>query len=128
MISVKIFVEDLAALEEDRSTHPHPRVQQKLHALYFVGPGYSRHDGARMIGVSEGTVQNSIHTYERGAVDSLRHFNPHPQTAVLDRHTTTLREIFTAQSPHTVQEAVDRIESPTGVHRIEWSPVPRLPP
>ncbi len=46
-----------------------------------------------------------------------RQFNPHPKTATLDRHATTLREAFSAQPPHTVQEAGDRIAALTGVRR-----------
>ncbi|MCL4351688.1 MAG: hypothetical protein M1318_03415 [Firmicutes bacterium] len=43
----------------------------------------------------------------------LRVFHPHPQTAALDAQTTPLREVFTANPPHTVQEAVDL----TGIRR-----------
>ncbi|MCL4495287.1 MAG: helix-turn-helix domain-containing protein [Firmicutes bacterium] len=117
MIPIRIPAEDMKVLEEERYTHPHPRVQRKLHTLYLVGLGYPRHDVARIIGVSEGTVRNFIHAYQAGGLEALRQFNPHPKTAALDRHATTLRETFTAQPPHTVQEAVDRIESLTGVRR-----------
>ena len=117
MIRIAIPAEDLAILQEERYTHPHPRVQRKLHTLYLVGLGYPRHDVARIIGVSEGTVRNAIHAYQAGGLEALRQFNPHPKSAALDRHATTLREAFTAQPPHTVQEAVDRIAALTGVRR-----------
>ncbi len=117
MIPIRIPAEDMKVLEEERYTHPHPRVQRQRHTLYLVGLGYPRHDVARIIGVSEGTVRNFIHAYQAGGLEALRQFNPHPQTAAWDRHATTLRETFTAQPPHTVQEAVDRIESLTGVRR-----------
>ena len=121
MIRISIPTEDMAILQEERYTHPHPRVQRKLHTLYWVGLGYPRHDVARIFGVSEGTVRNAIHAYQAGGLEALRQFNPHPKSAALDRHATTLREAFTAQPPHTVQEAVDRIAALTGVRR---SPTP----
>jgi transposase len=117
MIPVQISIQDMEALKEERYTHPHPRVQRKLHTLYLVGLGYPRHDVARIIGVSEGTVRNYIHAYTVGGLEALRQFNLHPKTAALDHHATTLRETFTTQPPHTVQEAVDRIESLTGIRR-----------
>ena len=52
MIRIAIPAEDLAILQEERYTHPHPRVQQKRPTLYWVGLGYPRHEVARIIGVS----------------------------------------------------------------------------
>jgi excinuclease UvrABC ATPase subunit len=40
MIQIRIPAEDMEVLEEERYTHPHPRVQRKLHTLYWVGLGY----------------------------------------------------------------------------------------
>ena len=117
MIPIQISLQDLERLKKERYTHPHPRVQRKLEALYLVGMGYSRHDVARIVGVSEGTLRNYLHAYERGGLDALQQFHPHPKTAALDRHITTLRAAFEAHPPHTVQEAVDRIEALTGVRR-----------
>ena len=52
MIRIAIPAEDLAILQAERYTHPHPRVQRKLHTLYWVGLGYPRHEVARIIDVS----------------------------------------------------------------------------
>ncbi len=52
MIRIAIPTEDLAILQAERDTHPHPRVQRKLHTLYWGGLGYPRHDVARIVGVS----------------------------------------------------------------------------
>ncbi|MDA8194179.1 MAG: helix-turn-helix domain-containing protein [Thermaerobacter sp.] len=117
MIRIAIPPEDLAIRQAERYTHPHPRVQQKLPTLYWVGLGYPRHEVARIIGVSEGTVRSALHAYLAGGLAALRPFNPHPQTAAWDRQATTLREAFTAQPPHTGPEAGDRIAALTGVRR-----------
>jgi hypothetical protein len=47
MIPIQISPQDMDQLNKERYTHPHPRVQRKLHALYLVGLGYSRPPGAR---------------------------------------------------------------------------------
>ena len=52
MIRIAIPAEALAILQAERYTHPHPRMQQKLPTLYWVGLGSPRHDVARIIGVS----------------------------------------------------------------------------
>ena len=51
MISIHISPQDLERLKQERYTHPHPRFQRKLEALYLVGMGYLRHDVARIVGV-----------------------------------------------------------------------------
>ncbi|MCL4520814.1 MAG: winged helix-turn-helix domain-containing protein [Firmicutes bacterium] len=79
--------------------------------------GYPRHDVARVVGVSEGTVRNYLHAYAAGGLEALRQFNPHPTSAALDAYTDTIRQAFVEQPPHTVQEAVDRIEKVTGIRR-----------
>ena len=117
MIDVFIPATEMDVLQEERYTHPHPRVQRKLHALYLVGLGYPRHDVARVVGVSEGTVRNYLHAYASGGLEALRQFNPHPTSAALDAYTDTIRQAFVEQPPHTVQEAVDRIEKVTGIRR-----------
>ena len=99
MIRIAIPAEDLAIRQEERYTHPHPRVQQKLPTLYWVGLGYPRHEVARIIGVSEGTVRSALHAYQAGGLAALRPFNPHPQSAAWDRQATTLREAFAAHRP-----------------------------
>ncbi len=101
MIPIRIPAEDMKVLEAERYTHPHPRVQRQRHTLYLVGLGYPRHDVARIIGVSEGTVRNFIHAYQAGGLGALRQFNPHPQTAAWDRHATTpAGNIYRPTAPH----------------------------
>ena len=67
MIQVPISATDVEVLQEARYTHPYPRVQRKLHALYLMGLGLPRHVVARMVGVFEGTVRNDLQAYEQGA-------------------------------------------------------------
>jgi transposase len=117
MIQVHIPTADMNVLQEERYIHPHPRVQRKLHGLYWVGLGYPRHDVARVVGVSEGTVRNYIHTDKSGGLEALRQFNPHPPSAALNAYTDTIRQAFIEQPPHTVQEAVNRIKELTGIRR-----------
>ena len=104
-------------LRYERFTHPHPRAQRKMEGVFLTGMGLPRHEVARLLGVSEGTVRSYLADYREGGLEGLRRFNPHPQSAVLHTYTTTLRDAFIQEPPHTVQEAVDRIEALTGVRR-----------
>ena len=117
MIQVSISATDMEVLQKERYTHPHPRVQRKLHALYWVGLGLPRHVVARMVGVSEGTLRNDLHAYEQGGLEAFRPCNPHPTSAALHAYTDTIRQTFIAEPPHTVQEAIERIEALTGIRR-----------
>ena len=117
MIRTPITEEDMKVLQEERFTHPHPRVQRKMEAVYLTGMGLPRHEVARLLAISEGTVRSYLANYREGGLEALRRFNPHPQSAALNAHTTTLCDSLIADPPHTVQEAVDRIETLTGVRR-----------
>ena len=81
----------------------------------YVGPSSARQRLPQ--GVSAGTVRSALHADAAGGLEALRPLNPHPQTPAGDRQATTLLGAFTAQPPHTVPEAGDRIESLTGVRR-----------
>ena len=48
-----------------------------------------------------------------------RFTHPHPQSAALGPHTTTIQEAFIAEPLHTVPEAVNRIEKLAGIRRSE---------
>ena len=117
MIQLEISDEDRDSLADERFEHPHPRVQRKMEAVYLTSMGLSRREVARLVQVSEGTVRSYVIAYRDGGIEALRQFNPHPHTAALDAHADTLRAAFEAQPPHTVAEAVDRIEALTGVRR-----------
>ena len=117
MIRLHLSDDELRRLERERFEDPHPRVQRKIEAVYLTAMGLTRPEVARILRVSEGTVRTYLTDYVDGGLDALRIFNPHPKTAALDAHAATLRNAFAANPPHTVQEAVDRIETLTGVRR-----------
>ncbi len=117
MIRLTIPAEHMQILEQERFHHPHPRVQRKMEAVYLTGMGLSRHEVARLLHVTEGTVRSYCAAYRDGGLEALHRFNPHPHSAALDAHATTLVETFTSTPPHTVQEAVNRIETLTGIRR-----------
>jgi transposase len=117
MIRLTISADDMQKLEQERFQHPHPRVQRKMEAVYLTGMGLPRPEVARLLHVTEGTVRSYLVAYRDGGIVALERFNPHPHSAALDTHATTLVEAFTHTPPHTVQEAVDRIETLTGIRR-----------
>ena len=117
MIQLNISDEERQILAGERFEHPHPRVQRKMEAVYLTSMGLSRQEVAQLVQRTEGTVRSYVIAYRDGGIEALRRFNPHPHTAALDAQADTLRAAFEAQPPHTVQEAVVRIEKLTGVRR-----------
>ena len=51
MIRTPITEEDMKVLQEERFTHPHPRVQRKMEAVYLTGMGLPRHEVARLLAI-----------------------------------------------------------------------------
>ena len=58
MIRLTIPAEHMEILKQERFHHPHPRVRRKMEAVYLTGMGLSRHDVARLLHVTEGTVRS----------------------------------------------------------------------
>lgn len=81
--------------------------------------GGTRHPGhvvARIAGVSERTIRNARHAYEQGAPKGSVRLIPVPRPP----HSIRIRTRFAnplSSSPHTVQEAVQRIDALTDVQR-----------
>ena len=59
MIRTPITGEDMKVLREERFTHPHPRVQRKMEAVYLTGMGLLRHEVARLLATSEEAVKRA---------------------------------------------------------------------
>jgi transposase len=104
-------------LAELRYGHPHPRVQQRCWVLWLVSRGLSLQQASDLAGVSRISGWRYGNVYrERGLEGLLAEQWDGPESGLMP-HAATLEARFAEQPPHTVAEAVDRIEQLTGVRR-----------
>ena len=105
-------------LRKERFEHPHPRVQQRMEALWLISQGLVYSEAARLSGVSEATVDRYVSIYRQGGLDGLRELKwGKSSVSVLVKHKESLEESFRKNPPHTVAEACRRIKDETGVER-----------
>lgn len=106
------------ALHLGRFEHPHPRVQQRIEALWLVSQGLTYPEVARLCRVSEATVDRFVAAYRRGGLDGLCQLRwGKSSVSELVGHQQSLEESFRKNPPHTVAEARQRIKDETGVER-----------
>jgi len=109
--------EEQQALHKERFEHPHPRVQQRMEALWLISQGIVYTQAARLAGVSEATVDRYVALYRQGGLEALRELNWGTATSELLDHRASLEESFRRNPPHTVAEACQRIKDETGIAR-----------
>jgi transposase len=106
------------ALHQERFEHPHPRVQQRMEAVWLISQGLVYSEVARLSCVSEATVDRYVAIYRDGGLDGLRQLNwGKSSVSELVEHKESLEESFRQNPPHTVAEACQRIKDETGIER-----------
>src|SRR5436309_2217821 len=105
------------ALHQERFEHPHPRVQQRMEALWLISQGIGYAESARLAGVSEATLDRYVALYRQGGREALRELKWGSATSELLDHRESLEESFRQNPPHTVAEACQRIKDETGIER-----------
>lgn len=108
---------DRDALAAERYEHPDPRVQQRMEVLWLISQGETQARAGVLAGVSKPTVARYIAIFRRQGVTGLRAFHWVKPTSALEAHRPTLEAEFRERPPHTIAEAVNRIETLTGVRR-----------
>jgi len=64
--------EALTAIRHDRYHHPHPRVQQKMEALWLEGQGCTREDSARLAAVPRRSAQRYLDEFAAAGLQRPR--------------------------------------------------------
>jgi hypothetical protein len=82
MLQLACSEADKQALHSERYHHPHPRVQQRMEALWLKSQGVPHHQIAQLCAMSANTLRSSLQLYHTGGVEALKQLNfPRPQSA-----------------------------------------------
>lgn len=111
--------EDRRTLAAERYQHPDPRVQQRMEVLWLLSQGETQARSGQLAGVSKATVERYVALFRRGGIAGLREFRWVKPISTLEKHRSALEPEFRERPPHTVAEAMQRIEAITGVRRKE---------
>lgn len=116
-LSFMVREEDVERIGKLRYEHPHPRVQQRCWVLWFISRNLTLTQACQLAGVSRITGWRYGEVYQDRGLDGLLALHWDGPESGLTPYRETLEASFREQPPHTVAEAVERIEQLTGVRR-----------
>ncbi len=118
MLSIDFTTEQIEALHHERSHHPHPRVQEKMEAVYLKSQGLPHNQIRRLSRISENTLRAYLRQFQEGGVERLKRLDFAVPSSELADHRETLEEYFRKNPPRSAAQAADDIERLTGVRRV----------
>lgn len=117
MIHLDFAPEDIEALHHERFHHPHPRVQEKMEAVYLKSQGLPHKEICRLSRVSENTLRSYLRQFQEGGVESLKRLDFARPVSEMAEHREALEEYFRKNPPRSTAQAAADIERLTGVRR-----------
>jgi transposase len=117
MLRLEFSESDQQALNYERYHHPHPRVQQRMEALWLKSQGIPHHQIARLCRISGNTLRAYLKQYQAGGVDALKQLSFHRPQSALQAHRETIEAHLREHPPQTINEAVTVLETLTGLRR-----------
>ena len=117
MIDIDFTAEDIEALHHERFHHPHPRVQEKMEAVYLKSQGLLHKEICRLTRISENTLRSYLRQFQEGGVERLKRLDFAKPTSEMAEHREALEEYFRKNPPRSTGRAAADIERITGVKR-----------
>jgi transposase len=117
MLQLTFSEADKQALHYERYHHPHPRVQQRMEALWLQSHGLPPHQIAQLCAISANTLRAALKLYHAGGVEALKQLNVHRPQSALHAHRDPMAASLQEHPPHTINEAAVRLETLTGIKR-----------
>lgn len=117
MLNLKFTPAMIDQLHHERTRHPHPRVRQRMEAVYLKALGLPHKEIGRIVRISQTTLREYLQMYQEGGIEALKELNFYQPQSDLDDHQDSLRQEFEQRPPATINEAVERIEQLTGLRR-----------
>ena len=108
---------DKQALHYERYHHPHPRVQQRMEALWLKSQGLPHHQIAQLCAIAANTLRAYLKLYHTGGGEALQHLHFHCPQSLFNAHRDTIEAQVRAHPPQTINEAVAMLAALTGIKR-----------
>lgn len=120
MIRIEFSQPAIEQLEKERWQHPDPRVQRRLHALYYKAMGYPHQEIEGLVGISAKTLRTFFRLYQQGGLETLKRLNYPQPVSALAAHQNSIEREFRERPAKSMKEAVQRIKDKTGVERSRF--------
>jgi len=117
MLQLACSEADKQALHDERYPHPPPRVQQRMEALWLKSQGVPHHQMAQLCAIAANTSRSSLRLYHPGGVEARKQLPFHGPQSALGAYRDTMETPVREPPPQTINEAVARLETLTGIRR-----------
>jgi transposase len=117
MIQLEFSATDIKALQQEKQTHPDPRVRRRMETLHLKALGYSHQEIGQIVGISQKTLRDYLRRYQAGGLEALKERNFYQPQSALDPYRAILEAEFKARPAQSMKEAADWIEKLTKVRR-----------
>jgi transposase len=94
MLAIAFTEEERKALHHERFHHPHPRVQQKMEALWLKSHNLPHAQIAELVQISEETLRAYLRAYQEGGIEKLKAISWQGPESELSQHQGTLKNFF----------------------------------
>ncbi|NJR52185.1 MAG: hypothetical protein HC780_24060 [Leptolyngbyaceae cyanobacterium CSU_1_3] len=117
MIKLTFTEDEIEQLHYERFHHPHPRVQQKMEALYLKSQGCPHWQIVQLLRITEPTLLSYLRDYQSGGIAKLKQLTFYRPQSELKQHQESLEAYFREHPPKTLVQAAAKIEELTGIVR-----------
>lgn len=118
MIQLEFSPETIEQLQYQKRYHPHPRVRQKMEALYLKSLGMPHHQISQLVGIrGRATLVRYLRDYQKGGLEQLQKLRFRKPESILVQYRDKIEEAIADKPPATINEARHRIEQTTGIKR-----------
>jgi transposase len=114
---VQLTQEEQRVVNEERASHPQPRIREKMLVLWLLHCGLTRQKAAEVAGVGRATVQRYLAAYRDGGLDALRRWDVKGPASELAAYRDLIRDSFEKAPVCTIAEACERLYQLTGLRR-----------
>ena len=114
---VQLTEEQQRIVNEERASHPHPRVREKMLVLWLLHCGVTRQKAAEIAKVGRATVPRYVAAFRDGGLDGLRQWDVKGPISELAAFRDLIRASFEQKPVCTIAEACERLHQLTGLRR-----------
>lgn len=118
MLTLHISQADISQLKYERYSYLCLIVQKRLHVLYIKYKTNLSHGQIGLIvGVHRDTVTDYIRCYNQEGLSGIYRLRYGTKKSELEAHCESLLDYFEKEPPHTIAQAIEKIEERTTIRR-----------
>ena len=119
VIKIEFTDKEKSALHYERFHHPHPRVQQKMEAVWLKSQELPHNEICRLTCISKPTLCQYLKCYQEGGIEKLKEISFYKPQSEMMKHKSSIEAYFREHPVAGIKEAMAKIEELTGVRRSE---------